>query len=516
MSSAGFGIAPPELWSSLLVHPEFKRQRAFFAPLLGGPIWWLYTVRRDRDRLWAEMDGRTWSVWQDPRVMDLTCRKSLLAQIARHVDVNHLGFDLECPQHRRSTHCIPLVFEHNCWHGVALTHLESHGSLKPAYQLLAANLKLVLSHTQQAAELKKVSESLRPRMVALSTVHTIHRLINTISGLDDLYARLAVLTSQVLRAKECVIFSVDRKSGGTRLTERGNTRDSMRGRPGRKLRIGEGFEGRVCQSAKVVIRKDVLSVPMIDEDVIGVITLRRKKDPNGFNNFDKDILMTLAEEAVVAIKNAELYEDQKRVTFETIQSLAKILGTRFSPQRKIRPATLLALTLGVGNLMGMSDDDKKSLHYATLLKDAGKLSLPDEILRKSAKLTGEEVKLIRQHPVHAARLVQSFNSLKPVAPIILASHENFDGSGYPNGLKGRQIPLGSRVLAVVNAFEALVGGRPYRKGTSVDEALLELRRNRGTQFDPAVVDAFDKVLVSRRMVRVLRFEGIRWERGRKQ
>ncbi len=466
--------------------------------------------------MWAEMDGRTWEVWQDPRVMDFACRKTLLAQIARRTDVTHLGFDLGCPQHHLTTHCIPLVFEHDKWHGIALTHLDAGPAARPAFHLLAANLKLVLSHTQQAAELKKVSESLRPRMVALSTVHTIHRLINTISGLDDLYSRLAVLTAQVLRAKECVIFSVDRKSGGKILVERGNTRDSMRGRPGRRLRVGEGFEGRVCATAKLVIRKDVLSVPMIDEDVIGVITLRRKKDPNGFNNFDKDILMTLAEEAVVAIKNAELYEDQKRVTFETIQSLAKILGTRFSPQRKIRPTTLLALTLDIAAIMKMSDEDKKALHYATLLKDAGKLSLPDEILRKSAKLTGEEVRLIRQHPVHAARLVQSFNSLKPVAPIILASHENFDGSGYPNGLKGVQIPLGSRVLSVVNAFEALVGGRPYRKGTSVEEALVELRRNRGTQFDPGVVDAFDKVLASRRIVRLVRFERVRWERIRRR
>lgn len=513
MTAPALGSAPADLWPALLTHPEFKRQRTLFAPLLGSPIWWLFTVTRTNGRLWAEMDGRTWEVWQEPRVMDLTCKKNILAQIARRSDVTALGFDLLCSPHGLSTHCVPLLFERDRWHGLALTHLQPPPSAtRPAFQLLAANLKLVTSHAQQAGELKRVSESLRPRMVALSTVHTIHRMINTITSLDDLYARLAILTAQVLRAKECVIYSVDRKSGGTRLTERGNTRDSMRGRPGRKLRRGEGLEGRVCATAKLVVRKDVLCVPMIDEDVIAVITLRQKKDSNGFNNFDKDILMTLAEEAVVAIKNAELYEDQKRVTFETIQSLAKILGTRFSPQRKIRPSTLLAMTLGVAVILRMNDDEKKALHYATLLKDAGKLSLPDEILKKSAKLTGEEVQIIRQHPVHGAKLVQSFNSLKPVAPIILASHENFDGSGYPSGLKGNQIPLGSRVLAVVNAFEALVGGRPYRKGTSVEEALAELRKNRGTQFDPQVVDAFDKVLSTRRIVRLVRFEGVRWAR----
>jgi response regulator RpfG family c-di-GMP phosphodiesterase len=461
------------------------------------------------------MDGRTWDVWQDPRVMDFPCRKPLLAQIARRADVTPIGFDLECSGHQGlATHCIPILFEKDCWYGLALTHLENKSAARAVFQLLAANLKLVLSHVQQAAELKRMSDSLRPRMVALSTVHTIHRLINTISGLDDLYARLATLTGQVIRAKECVIYSADKRTPGSRLTERGNTVVSLRGRAGRKVRSGEGLEGRVYATAKHVLRKDVLSVPIIDEDVIGVITLRRKKDSKGFDFFDKDILMTLAEEAVVAIKNAELYEEQKRVTVETIRSLATILGTRFSPQRKVRSSTLLSIAMEMADLLRLNEADKQALHYATLLKDAGKFSLPDAIFKKTAKLTGEEVKLVRQHPVHGAKLVQSFNSLKPVAPILLASHENFDGSGYPNGLKGRQIPLGSRMLAVLNAFEALIGGRPYKQGTSIEQAFEELRRNRGTQFDPQVVDVFERVVRMQRMVRLLRHEGFRWEKAR--
>ena len=214
--------------------------------------------------------------------------------------------------------------------------------------------------------------------------------------------------------------------------------------------------------------------------------------------------MTLAEEAVVAIRNAELYDEQKKVTLETIQSLTTILGTRFAPHRRIKPKTLLAITLTMAEHLRLSEDERQAIHHATLLKDASKIGLPDEILKKSAKLTGAAYKLVREHPVHGARMIQSFKSLKPVAPILLSLHENFDGSGYPYGLKGEAIPKGARVLAVVNAFDALIAGRPYKRGTTIQEAFEELRRNRGSQFDPHVVDVFQRVVESPRIMRLLK------------
>jgi len=129
--------------------------------------------------------------------------------------------------------------------------------------------------------------------------------------------------------------------------------------------------------------------------------------------------------------------------------------------------------------------------------------LSEEILKKEAKLTGEEVQMIREHPVRGAQMIQSFRSLRPIAPIILYSHENYDGSGYPSGLKGKEIPIGARILSVVNAFDALIAGRPYRMGTTAAEGLEELRKNKGSQFDPHVVDMFQRVVEKPRIWRLL-------------
>ena len=493
-----------ELWEGLVNHNDFRKQRGLFTSLIGNPLWWLVTIKPSRKKKTPSLDPQTVQLWSDPRFSSWTCRSALLNQISKRLKSGG-PFDVICRRHSLKTHCIPLISNRSSFHLLALSHLETLPGTKAALQLLYSNLKMLIGSVMQEAELKRLTESLRPRMVALSTVHTVHRLINTTLTLEELYHRLAHLTGQVLHAKECSIFIVEKTRQNKKLIERGSSPGfKKRGRGPRKIRSGNGYEGRTFSTARHLLRKNYLCVPLIDEDVIGVISLRGKKDPRGFDMFDKEILMTLAEEAVVAIKNAELYEEQKKVTLETIQSLGAIVGARFAPQRRIKSKTLLTIASLMADQMRLSADDRQAIQHATLLKDASKIGLPDAILKKQERLTGEEYQLVRQHPVHGARMIQSFKSLKPVAPILLALHENYDGSGYPHGLKGAQIPLGARILAVLNAFEALVGGRSYKRGIGIREALEELRRNQGTQFDPHVVNVFQKVIEKPRINRLLK------------
>ena len=130
------------------------------------------------------------------------------------------------------------------------------------------------------------------------------------------------------------------------------------------------------------------------------------------------------------------------------------------------------------------------LQYASMLRDAWSIDVPFEVLSKTSRLTPEEFKVIRDIPAKSVELIKPVEFLKPVLPIILYHREKYDGTGYPSGLKREQIPLGARVMAVVNAFEAMIRARPYKKTLSIDEALDELKRNSGTQFDPKVVQVF--------------------------
>src|SRR2546421_39461 len=127
---------------------------------------------------------------------------------------------------------------------------------------------------------------------------------------------------------------------------------------------------------------------------------------------------------------------------------------------------------------------------AAELHDVGKLAIPDSILNKPGPLDQEEWAFMRRHTLIGERIVASAVSLREAAPIVRATHERWDGAGYPDGVGGEQIPLAARIIAVCDAFDAMVTTRPYRIGMSPEDALAELRRCAGTQFDPAVVDAF--------------------------
>jgi diguanylate cyclase (GGDEF)-like protein/putative nucleotidyltransferase with HDIG domain len=143
----------------------------------------------------------------------------------------------------------------------------------------------------------------------------------------------------------------------------------------------------------------------------------------------------------------------------------------------------------VGARLALSDDDLRTLRYAALLHDIGKIGMPSEILSKPSKLTDEEFELIKQHTVIGARMLESIPFFEHVHPLVRSAHERWDGRGYPDGLAGTGSPLGARIICACDAFHAMTSDRPYRAAMGVAEAVDELRRNAGTQFDPAVVDA---------------------------
>jgi diguanylate cyclase (GGDEF)-like protein len=158
-----------------------------------------------------------------------------------------------------------------------------------------------------------------------------------------------------------------------------------------------------------------------------------------------------------------------------------------------RPA-VVSHAVRLAQRLGWRGDGLESVRLAALLHDVGKMPLPDRILRKAGPLDPQELEQVKQHAVSGAEMVSSVRGLPPIAHWVLHSHENFDGSGYPDGLRGEAIPLPSRILRVVDAFDAMTSSRPYRPAMSCEEALEQLRRNSGGYFDPACVDMFEALI----------------------
>jgi HD-GYP domain-containing protein (c-di-GMP phosphodiesterase class II) len=146
--------------------------------------------------------------------------------------------------------------------------------------------------------------------------------------------------------------------------------------------------------------------------------------------------------------------------------------------------------LRVARDLGVPENCMSDLEMGALLHDIGKIGVPDQILNKPGRLTPEEYEVVKRHPEFGWTVIRSLPGMEQTSLYVLHHHENFDGTGYPARLKGAEIPIGSRIVSVIDAFDAMVSSRPYRDGMPVDEALRRLVEASGTQFDPAVIESF--------------------------
>jgi HD-GYP domain-containing protein (c-di-GMP phosphodiesterase class II) len=144
----------------------------------------------------------------------------------------------------------------------------------------------------------------------------------------------------------------------------------------------------------------------------------------------------------------------------------------------------------IGRDLGLDDECLRDLETAAILHDIGKIGVPDAVLRKPAKLTEEEYAIIKKHPEYGWAVLRAVPGFERVSLFVLHHHEAFDGKGYPAGLRGDEIPIGSRIVAVMDSFDAMVSSRPYRKGMPLEEAIRRLEADSGKQFDPVVTPKF--------------------------
>jgi len=206
------------------------------------------------------------------------------------------------------------------------------------------------------------------------------------------------------------------------------------------------------------------------------------------------LINVISDYATSAIQRAMLHNRLEESFLQTVVSLANAMDARdsYTGDHSQRMAEMASR---VGEELRLTPEDIETLHWAGILHDIGKIGVPDGILNKKGKLTKEEWVVMKEHPVIGAQIVEPVKYLSAVSPIIRAHHEKYDGTGYPYGLSGEDIPFGSRILAVVDAYVAIRDDRVYRAARSHEEAIAELRRSSGTQFDPVIVDIFCKTIL---------------------
>lgn len=239
--------------------------------------------------------------------------------------------------------------------------------------------------------------------------------------------------------------------------------------------------------------KSLLIVPLISKGrLLGVFNIG-SLEKERFNQGDIELAEKYTLQVAIALDNSNLYEGMHNLFMDTVASLSSVIDTK-SPWTQNHSAGAASHALAIAEELGLDESFIKELRIAVLLHDIGKVGIDETILNKPTRLSDEEMRLMREHPLKGSSILEPIKELRGVVPIIRHHHEWWNGTGYPDRLSGNMIPLGARILCAADAFDAMIANRPYRRGFTVQEAKQELIRFSGTQFDPQVVDAFIKVI----------------------
>ncbi|MBU8934048.1 MAG: response regulator [candidate division Zixibacteria bacterium] len=246
---------------------------------------------------------------------------------------------------------------------------------------------------------------------------------------------------------------------------------------------------RIKQRGQSLVRLTIYQPIFIRRTLHGVISLVIESHFGQVTPGQLDILSILTNTAASAIANHKLYGDLQQSYLEAIRGLANAIEARdnYTAGHTDR---VCVLAEEVAREMGWSENQIHDLIMGCTLHDIGKIGVPDSILNKASALTQDETKKMRKHPELGLRIIRGISRFKPAVPYIGAHHERWDGHGYPKHLKGEDIPLEGRLLAVVDTFDAILSDRPYRLGTDSKSAVEELIKYSGVQFDPEIVDLF--------------------------
>lgn len=327
------------------------------------------------------------------------------------------------------------------------------------------------------------------------------------ADLRDLWAGLARAIVRTMRADACLVSVVDPDTGLLRDVAASVVPPARLNRivaeyvidnfPATKavLVSGQAIEVSVNDSAsddaerrflkELGFARVIICQLAIDGQALGTVEAYRLQD-RPFRKDDDKHVATLCEFATNAYKRIQLTEKMELHYTDTLSALASALEAK-DPYTQEHTSRIRELAVALGEAMQVSAEVRRALHLGAILHDVGKIGIADSILLKPGPLSDDEWHVMRRHPLIGVRMLQDIEFMRPALPIIRHHHERWDGNGYPDRLKGEEIPLGARIVAVCDSYDAMTTDRPYRKAMSVEEACDELLANAGTQFDPACV-----------------------------
>ncbi|OGS22966.1 MAG: hypothetical protein A2252_07775 [Elusimicrobia bacterium RIFOXYA2_FULL_39_19] len=376
---------------------------------------------------------------------------------------------------------------------------------------------LKIDFNEQSADvIDDVSESINRMISGFSALLEISRLLTKETSLNKLLNLIIDQTTKLMDAERTTLFLYDSDTNElwSYIAQDLEIKEI-------RLPLGRGIAGNVAKTGKMINIRDayadprfddnldkntgfktrsVLCVPLFDhrKSMLGVLQVLNKKS-GYFREHDESLLNALASNAGVAIENARLYEAQENLFKGFIKTIAAVIDAR-DPVTRGHSQRVSRYAVALGKELGFSENQLKLLECAAILHDVGKISIPDAVLQKPGEFTKEEYEIVKKHTLYTKEIllnIYSSSDFSEIPAMASSHHEKLDGSGYPLGLKSEAIPLESKILAVVDVFDALVSyDRPYKPAMPPEKAIEILKSDtlKG-KFDKKIVDIFiDKKL----------------------
>jgi HD-GYP domain-containing protein (c-di-GMP phosphodiesterase class II) len=324
--------------------------------------------------------------------------------------------------------------------------------------------------------------------------------LSSLSSLDTFLDLIVEITANALEAQVGVLMLVDQDKHDLYVK-------TLSGLPQEykavRIAIGDEMPGWVAQHKtpllmpqplqiaspqKLPFKPPLLCSPMLFNDkIIGVLGVSGKVS-GSYDEDDLLIVSNLASQTAIAVENDRLHADAERTYIETIQALAMAVEAR-DPYSRGHSERVAKYSMKIAQALKLSQEIVQDIVAAAELHDVGKIGIADDILKKPGPLNEEEWFIMRKHPVIGEGIVKPLTSLSKLCSIIRYHHEWIDGIGYPDALKGDQIPLGAKILAVADSFDAMTSDRPYRKALSINAAIADLRKYIGIRYEKDIVEA---------------------------
>jgi HD-GYP domain-containing protein (c-di-GMP phosphodiesterase class II) len=358
---------------------------------------------------------------------------------------------------------------------------------------------------QWLVKLKHIDEKVR-RLALLSQ---LSQILNSTLDHKEIRRRAMEAATRLMKAEVGSLLLVDEEKRQLYFeVALGDREEEIKTIP---LNFGEGIAGWVAQHGKPLVvnspgkdprffrgvdertefkTRNIICVPVkVKKKLIGVLEAINKKGRGRFDREDLSLLTSLADQVAIALDNSRLYKELEEMFFQTAESLADAIEKR-DPYTGGHTQRVTLYSQAIAKYLQLKPLERKWLKIVSVLHDIGKIGVRDNILKKRAQLSPEEFDIIKRHSDMGVEILEHIRQLREIVPGVKHHHEHINGKGYPSGLRGEEIPILAKIVAVADTYDAMTTDRPYRKAMGREVAIEELKRCSGTQLDKKVVNAF--------------------------